>query len=750
MKELRLAALFVVLASLVACSPTGGGQEQDAGGGGGVEDGGGGSGGNDAGSADGGGGNADAGGDQKPTVLFTAPLDGQTVNGIVILRATASDDVGIKKVDFLVSGQPVGTATSAPYQASWATGALINGNYFLTARATDTADQTAEASIQVFVANFTGSNEAPSVRLIYPVGGSKVCGSISIEAAATDDVGVAQVEFFLDGQTLGVDTSSAYQKAWGTAGAANGPHVLRAVATDSDGLKGQHTIQLRVDNTSGATCDNLPSVSLTQPARKYLSGATVAVAANASDDVGVVKVQFFVDNGLIAEDNTVPYSASWATAGFAEGPHTLKAVAYDTASQLGQDVVQMTLDTKAPSVSITSPAANAVVGDSFAVTINAMDSYGVEKVELRVDGTLAGAATAAPYTVNVTGAASGSRALRATAYDRAGNSGQSSAVNVMVDKPPSVSITAPASGAAVRGKVTVAATASDDVGVAKVEFFLDVASLSVVSSAPYTFSWDTHSTPKGSYILKAVATDTKGQTSSHQVTVTVSDAAPTVSITSPASGVSVSGSVTIIANASDDVGIASVTFEAGGTALGIDTTTPYEATWNTCPLANGTVTLEAIATDTRGQTAAASRQVTLANASAPPVLSGTPGNGTATLSWTFCGAGASGFNLYWAASPGVTTGSNLLAFVTSPYVHAARTNGQSYYYRVAALAGDSPGPLSNEVNVTPRAPVGFCSSGKWCWENPLPQGNSLTAVWGSSANDVWAVGHSGAIIRYRP
>jgi hypothetical protein len=46
--------------------------------------------------------------------------------------------------------------------------------------------------------------------------------------------------------------------------------------------------------------------------------------------------------------------------------------------------------------------------------------------------------------------------------------------------------------------------------------------------------------------------------------------------------------------------------------------------------------------------------------------------------------------------------------------------------------------------VIPLGPV--CSSDRWCWESPLPQGNDLDAVWGSSASSVWAVGDLGTIL----
>ncbi len=36
----------------------------------------------------------------------------------------------------------------------------------------------------------------------------------------------------------------------------------------------------------------------------------------------------------------------------------------------------------------------------------------------------------------------------------------------------------------------------------------------------------------------------------------------------------------------------------------------------------------------------------------------------------------------------------------------------------------------------------------WGWQNPLPQGNKLYGVWGSSATDVFAVGYVGTILHY--
>src|SRR5439155_12397593 len=73
-----------------------------------------------------------------------------------------------------------------------------------------------------------------------------------------------------------------------------------------------------------------PTVAITAPAANASVSATTAVTANASDNVGVVGVQFKLDGAnLGAEDLTSPYSVSWDTTTASNGSHTLTAVARD-------------------------------------------------------------------------------------------------------------------------------------------------------------------------------------------------------------------------------------------------------------------------------------------------------------------------------------------------------------------------------------------------------------------------------------
>ena len=69
----------------------------------------------------------------------------------------------------------------------------------------------------------------------------------------------------------------------------------------------------------------------------------------------------------------------------------------------------------------------------------------------------------------------------------------------------------------------------------------------------------------------------------------------------------------------------------------------------------------------------------------------------------------------------------------------------------AAVDTDGPPDAGAIADAGPDAGGGaaaVCSPDGWCWENPLPQGNSLQAVWGSGASDVWVVGRAGTILHW--
>lgn len=192
-------------------------------------------------------------------------------------------------------------------------------------------------------------------------------------------------------------------------------------------------------------------------------------------------------------------------------------------------------------------------------------------------------------------------------------------------QPPTVSITSPAAGTTVTGTVSVTANASSTIGIASVQFQVDGANNGAAdTTSPYSLSLNTASLSNGAHTLTAVATDTVGtKSTSAGVSVTVSNtstAPPTVSVTSPLNGSTVSGTVNVTANASSTIGIASVQFQLDGANLGSAvTTSPYQALWDTTQSTNGTHTLTAQAKDVQGASATSiGVSVDVSNSTTPP------------------------------------------------------------------------------------------------------------------------------------
>jgi len=183
-----------------------------------------------------------------------------------------------------------------------------------------------------------------------------------------------------------------------------------------------------------------PAVSITQPAAgaPFYAPASVNIAANASDDGTVAKVEFFNDATKLGEDATAPYAYAWT--GVGQGTYTVTARATDNAGKTATSApltVTVRAPNTAPAVSITSPANGTVFGFWATVTINAAasDSGGtVSKVEFfRAGGaTKLGEDVTAPYSYSWQRASSGTHSLRAKATDNAGAQTTSAPVSIRV------------------------------------------------------------------------------------------------------------------------------------------------------------------------------------------------------------------------------------------------------------------------------------------------------------------------------
>ena len=254
-----------------------------------------------------------------PTISITSPNNGSTIGfGDYTLTANANDEQGyVTAVEFFVDGVSVGIDNTAPYEAIY--NAAV-GAHTITATATD-GDCLTGTSQTVNVT--VSSNSAPSVTLDAPtiaVEGS----SITFSSTASDSDGsITDVEFFVDGVSVGTDATAPYSLVWvATLGA---DQAITAVATDDSGLSTTSNVVLITVSGNIA-----PTVSITFPfsTSDFTAPENVALTAEAFDADGtIVSVEFFINGESVGTATSAPFIVNWMSVA---GPAEIVAVATDS------------------------------------------------------------------------------------------------------------------------------------------------------------------------------------------------------------------------------------------------------------------------------------------------------------------------------------------------------------------------------------------------------------------------------------
>jgi len=215
------------------------------------------------------------GGDtQAPTVSITAPLNGATVSGTVSVTATASDNVGVTKVEFYLDGVLQSTDTTSPYSWSWDTTSATNASHTLTAKAYD-------AALNV------GTSTAVSVTVNNVATGTDISGWTVTQANATVVYTIpAGTVIPANGYVvIGRDaTKAAFQTFWGVTLGTNVVYLTTAGAFPQ--INGSENYTLK--NAGGTVIDG-PTISEASGANQDLQRIDPCTAANIASNwrVGV-------------------------------------------------------------------------------------------------------------------------------------------------------------------------------------------------------------------------------------------------------------------------------------------------------------------------------------------------------------------------------------------------------------------------------------------------------------------------------
>jgi hypothetical protein len=677
-----------------------------------------------------------------PTCTLTSPANGAVIgipptgNSIPVLVDANSTSGRIAKVELYIDGVLFSTNTNYPYTFTWSP--TVVGKYTLVALAYDD-----KYNVIASTQNLVSIAPPPTVAVTIPTGGGTVVGGspIRLSAAVSDSntdpisgapVGIRTVQFFVDTEFVGeattADTSGYYSVSATLTQKVdtNGNpimSVITAIATDGAGISGVSPgVSVNVTRGGSSTPPSVigiaPTVSVTSPVAgtQITVNTPVLLTANAADADGfITSVQFYAGTVSLGTSTKYPYQVTWTPTSL--GTYNLTAKVNDNdGNTVTSSIVQVSVidpTPAAPTVTMVSPAnnANVLVGSAQQLKATVVTTGSVGGVQFFVNGQPFGSLiTSFPYQTSWTPGTPGSYTLAARATNATGLQGTSGPITVVVSGgvPPTVTLTSPANGAAISVNAAQPLTAtatSTTATITSVQFFVNGVPVGTDTVFPYTGTWTP--TSAGTYTIVARATDSLGNTSdSASASVTVAGgAAPTVAVTNPAanSTYTVGTALTLNATASDSDGtVSSVQFMVNGVAQGAAATTaPYAGTWT--PLAAGTYTVTAQATDNTGNTTtSAPITVNITANGAPTVSIITPKTGATVSASTVVTLTASAADADGTVARvrffgnGTVIGTPVTAapFSTGWTPTAAGT------YNIVAEATDNSGNVTNSAPIT--------------------------------------------------
>ena len=577
-----------------------------------------------------------------PSGYIVSPLNGSSVSGNTSLQVIAIDNEEVDTVYFMIKSQSdtkyrnVDSTTNVSndiWQGRWNTQNsewIENENYFITFKAVDLVGNSYIAA-PVIVKLDNQDDESPVGYIKNPITGQTVNGLVSIEVEATDNKAIQYVSIFINNEIKITHLSEPFNYNWNTELEPDDlVYSIYAVIVDVD--NNRTTIppisvtvnnQLPVDVTP-------PTGALTSPPAGSTVFGNASIQVTAADDQLVDYIEFYIDGNLDGTYDCSGPSCSasydWNTTTESEGEHVVQVILVDgwnnstVLTPISVIVDNIDQDDIHPTAVITEPASGQTVSGNVLVETLVIDNIEIDKVEFYINSQIVYTDSIAPdynYLWNTDSLPDDENyVISIIAYDEVGNEGPSTAITVHLDNydniNPSGLIMYPYAGQIISGQQTISVLAEDNFGIDSVDFFINSVLVYSDFEEPYEYDWNTEfEFEDANHIIGSIVTDLAGnQFEIPSISVFVNNipndnVPPTISISNPVSGQTVSGTINFTVNVDDNVGIAQVEFFIDGYSLGVVTEEPYSYLWDTTSNigAHGDEhALSAIVIDTAGNT----------------------------------------------------------------------------------------------------------------------------------------------------
>src|SRR3972149_12085018 len=268
----------------------------------------------------------------------------------------------------------------------------------------------------------------PTVTITTPQNGAEVTGSFTVTVESSDNVAVNKVELYLDGVFYNQKTTTPYNFALDADTMSEGTHEINAVSMDSSG--NSNFFKITVTVVRNASDITPPNVSITVPSDGSTINGLTTVSADATDNVAVSSVQFYVNGVLHSEKTSSPYNFSVDSKNLPSGSNILKAKAFDSSNNSNEDTVTFLVQANPPppSIVITNPANGAMVSGRVKISAVPSNFVTTPSVKFFIDGVLKSTDSTLPYEYlwNTKSQSVGSHTITAQAFDPSGNTAANS------------------------------------------------------------------------------------------------------------------------------------------------------------------------------------------------------------------------------------------------------------------------------------------------------------------------------------
>ncbi len=378
-----------------------------------------------------------------PSGSIISPATGMEVSGMQIIEVQALDNDSIQVLKLLVNSELIQIINHNAFDQFNSI-----GTYYFDWN-TETALEDQENIISVEIQDRSGNisilypitlivnNEAPNdieppmVAIVSPSAGETISGETEIKVLATDNYGIAFVEFFIDGinsYTDSIESDGFFNYTWDTDSLEEDTdHYIAARAFD---LSMQSTfssqITIHLDNF-----DNIPPNGYIQsPAPGQVLAETVVIDVFAEDNFGIERVVLFINGDSAASLNTSPYSYLWDTVNeaFEDEEILIYAIITDLSGNTFSTIpIMVTVDnilpddTTYPTGSISAPISGQTISGTVSFNVNAQDNIGVAEVNFFINEVSVSLDNSAPYEYEWETGNSGEYILSATITDLSEN-----------------------------------------------------------------------------------------------------------------------------------------------------------------------------------------------------------------------------------------------------------------------------------------------------------------------------------------